>query len=99
MTVTDSRQIAWWAVFELVAPLLGDPHLIPGSPEWCRLGDDDPRKWAALLWCAVYWAITEDGRQEALAEASRAVAASADWPQVAREIRELHDFRAKREAS
>lgn len=84
MSDLQSRQVAWVAVYDLVAPLLGDPHLIPGSPNWCELGDDDPRKWAALLWCAVWWAIAEDGRQEAIAEASRSVAASAKWSHVGR---------------
>ncbi|QUQ70573.1 hypothetical protein JJ691_83530 [Kutzneria sp. CA-103260] len=26
-----------------------------GSPDWCRLADDDPRKWAAVVRAALAW--------------------------------------------
>lgn len=76
MSDLQSRQVAWVAVYDLVAPLLGDPHLIPGTPSWCELGDDDPAKWAALLWPCLWWVIAEDARQTAMAEASRAISSA-----------------------
>jgi len=41
-------------------PLLTDAkHIGPipmaGSPDWCRLADDDPRKWAAVVRAALAW--------------------------------------------
>ncbi|MFN8102753.1 MAG: DUF2742 domain-containing protein [Mycobacterium sp.] len=78
----DSRQVAYLPVFELVAPLLGDPGVIPGTPQWVGLPDDNPDKWRAILWAAVWWTVAEDARQAAMAEASRSVAASANWSQI-----------------
>lgn len=79
-----SRQVAWAEVHALVKPLLGEPGLVPGSPQWVALDDTDPRKWSALLWAAVYWAVSEDAHQTALAEASRAISTAADWPRIGR---------------
>jgi hypothetical protein len=84
MTATGSREVAWSPVYDLVAPLLGEPGLVPGAPAWCDLDDRDPAKWQALLWAAVWWAVSQDARQTALAEASRAISAAADWPAIAR---------------
>lgn len=80
----DSRQVAYLPVYELLTPLLGDPQLIPGTPAWCQLADADPIKWQAVLWAAVWWTVAEDARQAAMADASRSVAASADWSRVGR---------------
>jgi hypothetical protein len=82
--MNESRQVAWAPVHRLLAPLLGAPGLAPGTPAWCDLDDTDPAKWRAVLWSAVWWSVAEDARQEALADASRAVSAAADWPGIAR---------------
>lgn len=83
----DSRQIGWWSVYELLAPLLGDrPPALPGTPAWQQLADDHPDKWCSLLWAAVWWSLAQDIRQEAAAEASREIAAAADWSGLARRI-------------
>lgn len=55
-----------------------------GTPAWCELADGDRRKWAALLDFARHFALRVETAQEAAAEASKAVAASADWSQVGR---------------
>jgi len=81
----DSRQVSWLAVHELVAPLLGEPGLIPGTPAWRQLDDADPAKWQAILWAAVWWVIAEDGRQSAMADASREISGAADWSRVGRD--------------
>ncbi|NOR00026.1 MULTISPECIES: DUF2742 domain-containing protein [Mycolicibacterium] len=83
-----SRQIGWWSVYELLAPLLGDrPPALPGTPTWQQLPDDHPDKWRALLWSAVWWSLTQDTRQEAAADASREISTAADWSNLAHSIR------------
>lgn len=82
--MNGSRQVTYLPVYELLAPLLGDPGLVPGTPAWCQLDDDSPEKWQAVLWAAMWWAVAEDARQAALAEASRSVAAEADWSRIGR---------------
>lgn len=80
----DSRQVNLFAVFDFLARFLGDPGLIPGTPAWVALPDDHPDKWRSILWAAIWWAVAEDARQAAMAEASKAVAGSADWTKVGR---------------
>lgn len=83
----DSRQIGWWSVYELLAPLLGDrPPALPGTPTWQQIPDDHPDKWRSLLWTAVWWSLAQDTRQEAAADASREIAAATDWSGLARRI-------------
>ncbi|BBY33369.1 hypothetical protein BST33_09995 [Mycolicibacter minnesotensis] len=85
--MTGSRQVTYLTVYDLVAPLLGEPGLVPGTPAWMHLDDANPAKWSALLWAAVWWALEQDTRQEAAADASKAIARIEDWPAVARCIR------------
>jgi hypothetical protein len=98
MKATESQQVSWWEVHEFVTAVLDQVNGWPmlGTPPWCRLAHDDPRKWAALLDGAQHWALRVDSCQEARAEAGRAVSGCADWPAVAREIRSRHDFRTGR---
>ncbi|BBU23285.1 phiRv1 phage protein [Mycobacterium xenopi] len=89
----ESRQVAWWSVHEFVVPILervGDWPMA-GTPAWIALADDDPRKWCALLDAARHWALRVETCQAALAEASHDVSAAADWPAIARSIRQRHD--------
>lgn len=87
--------VNWEPVYRLVAPVLGlfESWPLVGSVEWCRLADDDPRKWVAVLDGGQHWALRIEGHQRALAEASKAVAASADWAAVSREVRQRAEFR------
>lgn len=95
-----SQQIAWLPVFEYACSeaalfsidLLGDRLPVAGTPDWCRL-PDGPRKTAAVLLLGAQYALALDMRQEARAEASKAVAASADWAAVSREVRQRAEFR------
>lgn len=93
--MTASRQVAWFAVHELIAPVLTEVGDWPplGTPAWCALDDADPRKWAALLDASRHWALRLDALQEASAEASRAVSSAADWRGVAREMQGRRAFR------
>lgn len=82
-----SREVSWWSVYQLVAGHLGKkPTVIAGTPAWHQLPDEDPDKWRALLWAAVWWALDTDTRQERLAQASKDVAAAVDCGKLARQI-------------
>ena len=83
-----SREVAWWTVYELVADQLGNqPTVIAGTPAWQHLSDDDPDKWAAVLWAAVWWCLDTDIKQEHLAAASREIAAAGNWSPLASRVR------------
>ncbi|TVX95917.1 DUF2742 domain-containing protein [Mycolicibacterium porcinum] len=88
--------MSWFAVHGWAAPHLdtAGPYPMIGTPEWQALPDNDRRKWAAALDAAQHWALRLETNQEARAEASKSIAAAVDWPQVAREMQQLHEFRA-----
>ncbi|MGO9158368.1 DUF2742 domain-containing protein [Mycobacterium sp.] len=91
---TSSRQVSWWSVREFIMPVLNQANDRPmlGTPAWCSLTHDDPRKWAALLDGAQHWALRMDSCQEARCEASRSVSSAVDWPAVSQEIKDLGEF-------
>ncbi len=93
-----SQQVSWWSVHEFVAAVLNQVNNWPmlGTPAWCSLAHDDPRKWAAVLDGGQHHALRLELNQEARAEASRAISTAADWPEVAREIQQRNDFYAAR---
>jgi hypothetical protein len=94
----DSQQVSWWSVHEFVSAVLNQVNDWPmlGTPAWCCLAHDDPRKWSALLDGAQHWALRLETCQEARAEASRAVSGAVDWPNVSREMLQLSSFRNAR---
>ena len=99
-----SQQVAWWPVLTFVADRLGVPptdvpnvaRVLPllGTPAWCALADDDPAKLAAVLDGGCRHALRLELGQEALAEASKAVAAAVDWRAVSAELNQRRTFRA-----
>lgn len=101
--IPPSQSVAWWPVLTFVADRLGvEPTVVPeishrlpllGTPSWCLLADDDPAKIAAVLDGGCRHALRLELNQEARAEASKAIAAAADWRGVAQELTELHAFR------
>jgi hypothetical protein len=93
---SGSRQVSWWSVHQHVAALLAEVGSWPlaGTPTWCALDDDDPRKLAALLDAAQNWALRIETMQEAACEASRAVSAAADWSAIGQRIRDGAEFYA-----
>ena len=91
----DSRAVSWAPVWDLLAPVLGPPGLTPGTPAWCALPDDDGDKWEAVLWACLWWVVAEDARQDAKAEASRAISAAAEWAAASREIHQLNAARRR----
>lgn len=80
-----SQQVDWWSVHTAVAAILADADTWPmvGTPAWCALPDDDPRKLAALCDAAQHWALRVETCQQARAEASHEISASADWSTIA----------------
>lgn len=58
-----------------------------GSVTWRQLDDTDRATWAALLDAARHHSRRVDAAQTAMAEASHAVAAAADWRAIARQTR------------
>lgn len=94
MRVTDSRMVAWWPVYEFAAAhTAGIDFPMAGTPAWCDLEDDDPRKLAAVLDAGPHHVLRMEIAQEIRADASKAVAAAADWPAISREIQQLHAAR------
>ena len=95
MTSTDSRSVSWWPCHEFITALVARFNDLPmaGTPAWCGLDDGDPRKLIALAAAGEHHVLRMETAQEARAEASKAIAAAADWPAVAREVRQLAAFR------
>jgi Protein of unknown function (DUF2742) len=67
-----------------------------GTPAWCALDNDDPRKLAALFDAAQQWALRVETCQEAQCEASRDVSAAEDWSAISQEIKDRREFYAAR---
>lgn len=88
-----SRSVAWWPVHQFVAALVAQAGTVPtaGTPAWCSLADDDPTKLLAVAVAGEHHVLRVQIGQEALAEASKAVAASTDWPATARATRRRAD--------
>ena len=94
----SGQQVSWWDVHEFVGAVLDQVNDWPmlGTPAWCSLTHDDPRKWAALLVAAQHWALRIETCQQAECQASRDISASADWPAIASEIRQRNEFYAQK---
>lgn len=84
-----SRAVAWWPVHEFMAALLAQANDLPlaGTPAWCSLSDGDPRKLLALAAAGEHHVLRVEMAQEALADASKAIAASTDWYALAHAMR------------
>ncbi|MCV7300880.1 DUF2742 domain-containing protein [Mycobacterium barrassiae] len=93
-----AQQVSWWSVHEFVDAVLKQVNDWPmlGTPAWCSLAHDDPRRWAAILDGAQHHALRIETAQAARADASRAVAAAPDWRAVSRDVQHRAHFRASR---
>lgn len=95
-----SGQVSWFETYCYSVRLANghDVQLsslpLPGTALWCGMGDDDDRKLLALVLGGVRDALRNDTYQSQMAEASKAVAASADWSAVARWNRDRAAARA-----
>ncbi|KZS80316.1 hypothetical protein A4G31_26775 [Mycobacterium persicum] len=85
-----AQQTAWWSVRQYVLPLLQSVGAWPllGSPEWCSLDPDDPRKKAAVYDGAQHWALRLETCQTTMADAGRAVSGALNWAEASRDIRQ-----------
>jgi Protein of unknown function (DUF2742) len=63
-----------------------------GTPAWCALAEDDPRKQAALFDAAQHWALRMETCQQACCDASHEISNAADWSALAREAFVLNAF-------
>lgn len=85
-----SRQVAWWPVHEFMEAVLAQANNSPlplaGTPSWCALADDDPKKLLAVAVAGEHHILRVETAQEAMAEAAAAIASAADWPAIARRI-------------
>lgn len=66
---------------------------VAGTAEWSALGDDDPRKLAAVLCAGSRWVLEAEiaelqARRDAEKAAAIEIAAARDWVAVARRIRD-----------
>lgn len=86
----SSQQRAWWPVHEFITALVqqcGAALPPAGTPEWCELADGDPRKLLALALDGEHHVLRVETAQMARAEASREIAAAANWTAMATRIR------------
>lgn len=85
-----SQQRSWWPVHQFVEALVQQANYGPipdaGTPSWCALSDGDPRKLLAVAAAGEHHVLRVETGQMAMAEASRAIAQSADWSTVARRV-------------
>ncbi|GJN99125.1 hypothetical protein NJB1907f44_48990 [Mycobacterium marinum] len=97
-SIVSAQQTYWLEVHDLVAPILDSVGSWPllGSPEWCSLPTSSPRKWAAILDGGQHHALRLELNQQARAEASQTISASADWSQIGREVRQRRGFYAEK---
>ncbi len=89
--------MSWWPAHEFIVAALAQAEAAPpvaGTPAWCALADSDPAKLLALAVAGEHWVLRMETAQEQRAEASKMIAASADWPAVAQEIRQRREARA-----
>ncbi|HME16031.1 MAG TPA: DUF2742 domain-containing protein [Mycobacterium sp.] len=95
-----SQQVSWAETHRFIETVVAKANAGPlpwaGSPAWCELSDGDPRKLLALAAAGEHHVLRVEVAQTARAEASRAVAAAADWPKIARENKQRNDFYAAR---
>lgn len=85
-----SRQVSWTEVYAFAEKWAAgqgialDPTVIAGTPHWCGMPDEDARKLLAVVVGGVREALRNDTYQSDMADASKAVAVSADWGQISR---------------
>lgn len=96
-----SRQVSWWEVHVFISELTAHVNNLPaaGTPSWCAMADDNPRKLLALAVAGEHHVLRVETAQQARAEASCDVSAAADWPKTANQIRQHRGAYIPREAA
>jgi len=98
-----SQQRDWWPVHQFLEAVVAQANYGPipaaGTPSWCALSDGDPRKLLAVAIDGEHQVLRIETAQEQRAEASKAIAGSADWPQIARDIQRRSGVRIPRKVA
>lgn len=94
LPTNSARAVSWWSVHEWVRARIAPGYPMAGTPAWCLLDDEHPLKLSAVLDAGQHWILRIEGNQEALAEASKAIADAADWRKVANELATITAYRA-----
>ncbi|ORB92794.1 hypothetical protein B1T49_11565 [Mycobacterium persicum] len=98
-----SQQRAWWPVHEFIEAVVRQANCGPipaaGTPSWCELADGDPRKLLAVAIDGEHHVLRVETAQEQHANASKAIAAAVDWPQISRKIRHRSGVYVPREVA
>ncbi len=82
MKPVESRSVSWWPVHEFVAALVAQANTTPptaGTPAWCALADDDPRKLLAVAAAGEHHVLRVEIAQEAMAQAAKDISANAEY--------------------
>ncbi|MGV0735270.1 DUF2742 domain-containing protein [Mycobacterium syngnathidarum] len=86
----QSQQVSWWPAHEFITAMVNKANAGPlptaGTPQWCELADNDPRKLLALAASGEHWVLHTELAQEKRAEASRDIAAAGGWSALAKRI-------------
>ncbi|WP_104183553.1 DUF2742 domain-containing protein [Mycobacterium avium] len=97
---TNSRQVSWWETHQFIEALIAQANTGPlppaGTPAWSVLADGDPRKLLALAVAGEHHVLRVETAQTAMAKASQAVSAAADWTRIGRRNRDHEDFHRQR---
>src|SRR6476619_3138793 len=98
--IISSQQVSWWDTHCFLEAAIAQANVGPlppaGTPAWCELADGDSRKLLSLAMDGEHHVLGKEVAQTALAEASRAISATADWSQIGREIQQRTTFYAER---
>lgn len=92
-TPLASRQVSWFEVYSFAERFAANHDLdlqgldlLPGTPQWCGMDDDDARKLMALVLGGVREALNHEVAQEHRADASHEISAAADWTALSKRI-------------
>lgn len=102
-----SRRVNWYETFAFASRFASqhsiqlDHSVLPtaGTLQWCGLADDDARKLLALVLGGVREALTNDTRQDAIAQAGEAISGAEDWSRVAQQVQRRREIDKIRKAS
>ena len=81
MSAVVSQQVSFWSVHQWAQRFIdaAPDHPMIGTPAWRALPNDHPAKWASVADAGQHHALRVETAQELRAEASRQIAAAADW--------------------
>ncbi|BBY19020.1 DUF2742 domain-containing protein [Mycolicibacterium litorale] len=88
-----SRQVNWFETFRYASRIAAEHGVVlnhralpvAGTLQWCGMADNDARKLLSLILGGVREALTNDARQEAIADAGREISTAAPWSRIAQQ--------------